>query len=235
MQHLIFSLFALCFCINLNAQNKTIKFFSNNPEPGKCYEAVHLADSLNEYDTIYYEIVSPVFEEKIATVNQLMKLNKVSLSDNLVTIEIRQATTIFLQRETTRPNTTVICVVEIPAGYQTISFIHRDSALNLTVRYEIIKEHSDIRIINPTDIHPQTTFFAMPFHYNWREKSSHPICESFSIADIQKGLNQKGYKCTINNIVDEETKTALLKFQRDNKLPEARLDIETLKMLGVDF
>jgi peptidoglycan hydrolase-like protein with peptidoglycan-binding domain len=37
----------------------------------------------------------------------------------------------------------------------------------------------------------------------------------------------------IDGILGYQTKSALIKFQKANNLPEGRLDIETLKKLGV--
>ena len=50
---------------------------------------------------------------------------------------------------------------------------------------------------------------------------------------IQKALNEKGYECPLDGILGQSTKNALLQFQKDNNLPEGRLDIDTLKTLGV--
>lgn len=52
---------------------------------------------------------------------------------------------------------------------------------------------------------------------------------------IQKALNKKGYDCKVTGTIDDATKAALLRFQKDNNLPTGRLDLETLKLLGVYF
>jgi peptidoglycan hydrolase-like protein with peptidoglycan-binding domain len=64
------------------------------------------------------------------------------------------------------------------------------------------------------------------------------LCESKvtieRIRAIQMALKQKGYNPgPIDNVLDRQTKTALLQFQKDDNLPQGNLNLETLKALGI--
>ena len=61
----------------------------------------------------------------------------------------------------------------------------------------------------------------------------HGYNPKLSIIKLQRSLNEKGYSCPIDGVLGQSTKNALLQFQKDNNLPEGRLDIDTLKTLGV--
>ena len=53
---------------------------------------------------------------------------------------------------------------------------------------------------------------------------------------IQEALQAKGYDPgAIDNAFGAQTKSALLRYQKDNNLPQGALDVETLKALGVDY
>jgi len=54
------------------------------------------------------------------------------------------------------------------------------------------------------------------------------------MTNIQKALNEKGYKCPVDGVFGSEMKKVLIQFQKDNNLQEGRLYIETLKALGVE-
>lgn len=53
------------------------------------------------------------------------------------------------------------------------------------------------------------------------------------MATIQVCLKQKGYyKGVIDNLLGPSTRQALVKYQKDNKLPVGNLNLETIKHLG---
>ena len=54
-----------------------------------------------------------------------------------------------------------------------------------------------------------------------------------SIVDIQQALKKQQYDVKVTNKFDEQTKRALLEFQRDNMLEEGGLTDKTLQRLGV--
>lgn len=53
------------------------------------------------------------------------------------------------------------------------------------------------------------------------------------ILKVQIMLNQYGYKVKTDNIMDAESKAALINYQKENGLPVGALDYETLKSLGI--
>lgn len=55
------------------------------------------------------------------------------------------------------------------------------------------------------------------------------------ILAVQKALSERGYNNPLNNIMDNETKNALVKFQKDNYLPIGNLNLETLDALGIKY
>ncbi len=70
----------------------------------------------------------------------------------------------------------------------------------------------------------------------WREVVCDTDVTPALIRRVQEALMAKGYALPqfgADNNLGEETKAALVKFQRDNNLPIGQLDMETLKALGV--
>jgi hypothetical protein len=68
----------------------------------------------------------------------------------------------------------------------------------------------------------------------WREV----VCDTDVTADlvrrVQSALTERGYNPgPIDNVMGAGTKSALVKFQKDNDLPIGSLDFETLKALGI--
>jgi len=55
------------------------------------------------------------------------------------------------------------------------------------------------------------------------------------IEAVQKTLLERGYDVEVNNVFGKKTKTALLKFQKENNLPVGQLDFETLKALDIEY
>ena len=115
----------------------------------------------------------------------------------------------------------------VPAQYETRSFQRLGSDASLmetTIPAEVIN-------IQKTNI-----VSAGGFVEDWREV----VCESDItprlIAQVQKALIDRGYNvgsAGIDNILGEDTKAALKKFQQDKGLPIGSLDFETLKALGI--
>jgi len=68
----------------------------------------------------------------------------------------------------------------------------------------------------------------------WRPVICDSQLTSGKIRQIQIALRDAGYDPgPIDNLFGRQTKAALARYQRDNKLPEGNLDFETLKSLGV--
>ncbi len=68
----------------------------------------------------------------------------------------------------------------------------------------------------------------------WREVLCPVKTTDFTIRGIQRALKDAGYEPgPIDGVLGAQTKSALVEFQKANNLPQGRLDIETLKKLGV--
>ncbi|MCP4121831.1 MAG: peptidoglycan-binding protein [Bacteroidetes bacterium] len=69
----------------------------------------------------------------------------------------------------------------------------------------------------------------------WREV----LCETgsnynASVRDVQAALKERGYEPgPVDGVMGAQTRAALLKFQRDNGLPQGQLDVQTLTALGI--
>ncbi len=72
----------------------------------------------------------------------------------------------------------------------------------------------------------------------WREVlcgSSSSSSYIGSVRQVQSALKTRGYDPgPIDGVMGSKTRAALLKYQKDNGLPEGQLDVETLKSLGVN-
>ncbi|MEO0339773.1 MAG: peptidoglycan-binding domain-containing protein [Bacteroidota bacterium] len=70
----------------------------------------------------------------------------------------------------------------------------------------------------------------------WREILCAEQVTSYTIRQIQDALKARGYDPgPLDNLLGTQTKAALVKFQKDNKLPIGNLNLETLKALGVQY
>ncbi len=70
--------------------------------------------------------------------------------------------------------------------------------------------------------------------YNFLRLNKHAPAFPSYILDLKKALLEKGYDPgELNNILDDKTKAALIKFQNDQGLPSGALNISTLRRLGV--
>jgi hypothetical protein len=70
---------------------------------------------------------------------------------------------------------------------------------------------------------------------DWRRVLCEQQLTSDKIRQIQMALKEKGFDPgPIDNVFGTQTKEALSRYQRENKLPEGNLDFETLKSLGLE-
>jgi hypothetical protein len=138
-------------------------------------------------------------------------------------------------------------LVEIPGEYKTVQKrtikatthqIRVDSADTIFIKQIIeIKPLQRIEIDIP--IQYQTIFIKKTPNTYWT-KWEEVLCASCvlregpGVRDIQKKLTQLGYDVgKIDDILGKKTKKALFQFQKDFQLPSGRLNIETLKALGI--
>ena len=139
--------------------------------------------------------------------------------------------------------------VEIPAEYKTITktVVVRPAETRVI---EIPAEYKNIKktvLVKPaetkvTDIPAQyrtvsNRRLVKPGGFSeWREVLCQNKINAVKIREIQAALKSRGYDPgPVDNIMGKQTKSALVKYQKDNGLPIGQLDFETLKSLGVSY
>ena len=136
--------------------------------------------------------------------------------------------------------------VKIPAVYKTIS----TKVIDTPARTEEVKIPAVCKIVKTREIETPAKEIRteIPAEYVMEPTkviTSEPylrwqsiLCETNTTKDIisnlQNALQAKGYNITsIDGIYGPETKAAVRAYQRDEKLNEGELTIETLKSLGL--
>ena len=70
----------------------------------------------------------------------------------------------------------------------------------------------------------------------WREVVCGTKVTSALVQRVQTRLKALGYEPgPIDNILGSQTKTALIKYQKDKNLAQGQLSTETLKSLGIEL
>ncbi len=138
---------------------------------------------------------------------------------------------------------------DIAARYETRSFDRLTS--DATIVSTDVPAQYTTRTFDKLAAPASTTTTDIPAQYNtvtkrnlvkaggftdWREVVCDTDVTPALVRRVQEALMAKGYALPqygADNNLGEETKAALVKFQRENNLPIGQLDIETLKALGV--
>lgn len=115
---------------------------------------------------------------------------------------------------------------EVPAEYTTVTKRVLASAANTTER-EIPAKYSTVtkRVL------VQKGGFS-----EYREVVCSNKVTSALVAQVQRALIAKGYSVGpsgVDNVLGKDTRSALVKYQKDNGLPVGNLNTETLKSLGI--
>ena len=116
--------------------------------------------------------------------------------------------------------------VEVPAEYASISKTvlatpASTRTIEIPAEYQTVTRTRQTRAVGTTE---------------WREVLCQADVTIERIRTIQRALKSRGYDPgPLDNILGERTRAALLRFQRDNGLPEGSLDLETLAALGVQY
>ena len=114
--------------------------------------------------------------------------------------------------------------IEIPAEYQTVTkTVLKNAAATRTIdipaEYQTVTRTRRTRDIGATE---------------WREVLCSADITVERTRAIQRALKERGYEPgPVDNRFGSLTRAALLKFQKDNSLPQGSLDLETLRALGV--
>ena len=249
MQQLISFLLIVILPLSLNAQNgiDLVKELNQlkDKEPDKIFVFSKTQDTLNRsFDTIHIAIIPNQWEtysikvgygfspngqttfEISPAIIQPVKQRKISSDVNLKNIsnEAVLFDEIPAKYISLEPITIIEkgdSIISVPTQKITAKRLIKKSSFELLTKEEAIKmnKREVLTIIDnvvikqflrPSNCRPQNTVEA-----------------------IQKALNEKGYKCPVDNIISESTRKALIQFQKENNLPEGRLDIETLEELDI--
>lgn len=222
-------------------------------EGGKCFLA-YPRDSLKPTIT-YFEIEEEQYETiQIGTKAYLLSLGKDIENDSIWKIEVSPTTNRLVKRDREKPcvkkeiydfdyrNSFVICIIEVPSRYITAKKrITKNNEIEIfpkIVNVRKVIEPSKVNILSESKIvtiNDRSNIFSFEGSSwtNWLEMASCRWCYTTKIEKIQKSLMLKGYEIEVNGILNSETRKYLIDFQKKNGLPEGRLDIETLKKLGV--
>jgi len=248
MKEIILSLFVL-FALGLNAQQQTDIVEELNEllinEPGKIFVFCKVQDTVNHHaDTAYIAIIDDEWE------TYSFKVGVGFSSDGQTEFEISPAKIQPVKQRKISSNTHLsyvsndaILFEEVPAKYliaQPIIVIENgDTIITVPTQKVIAKrlvEKGGFKYITKEEAMKMDKSKVLTVLDNVviKEYLSSGNCRpQMTIQSIQEALNERGYRCVIDNILGKETKNALIQFQKDNNLPQGRLDIESLKKLNV--
>jgi len=181
-----------------------------NAEPGKCYAQCITSDRYSHETEQILEYTGSDYEAE---------------GVKKKTILLSKATTIW-EKGKADPNCKsqnpqdcmVMCLVDIPAVKET---------------YYIVTDTSTNKQFKITEIQKKS-LISVGLRTGWVEVLCEKDITFKKIRAVQQALTDKGYSVdAIDGIMDASTKSALVKYQKNNGLPEGNLNIETLKNLGV--
>lgn len=112
-----------------------------------------------------------------------------------------------------------------------LSNCHQNQHIRIKNYYEIVEAWNEEVIV--IDENAQQYFESTHYHYKneLRRVEVHPT-EKKLVKNIQSKLKKAGYyKGKISGELDKITQTAILKYQKDNNLPQGQLDVKTVKHL----
>jgi hypothetical protein len=234
---------------------------ANFPQ-GNLYAAIKVSPNTAK-DSIYLALIPPVFKDTIIQVEIIEKLdNGIGVEYETITkfYESQSAAykwieTIFIDSmakvncikdyEIENYPYLILSLSEEPAKYDTVNLKVTKSSQGGDKPYfeyksiHVKRKVSDgkVRVLSKKDeiLHPKQVTIAIP-NGKWSPfKEVLCLVKIFepSIGTIQKALNQKGYKCQITGEINEETRKALVQFQKDNNFPSCGNSYELFKLLGL--
>jgi hypothetical protein len=143
-------------------------------------------------------------------------------------------------------NAIFICLIEIPPRYITCSktSILKDGKPIFIIKNEKVTIRKFVRrgnicflsIEEVTQSDNKNIFEVYTGEWSniYQETAHCPPNPRFSIEILRQKLIEKGYTIKNDGTLNTEFRNALIDFQRKNGLPEGRLNIETMKLLGFE-
>lgn len=142
----------------------------------------------------------------------------------------------------------VLCLQQVPAVYKKVSRkIVKTPAyrqdIPVPAEYKIVskqvidqparQEQIEIPATYKKSIHKELV--RKGGYSEWKEILCADKLTASKIIAIQKALKANGYDPgALDDVFGEQTKAALVKYQKDKNLPQGNLNLETLKSLGVE-
>jgi hypothetical protein len=205
---LILVVFANC---KTNKRGRYKPSVQSSYQDGRCYSKCLMPEK-HEPDTIEY----PVF---------IGDENEENVDIEIVQVVMRPKTQMWVKKQSDRnclspdPNDcATMCLMEVPEVIRDVKVLIDTTQ---TQNYQIQRIYVQKVIKNGG-------------YWEWREVLCEQNITTSVIEHIQKSLIEKGYfegKATMK--FDKNTRSSIVKFQRENNLPIGNLDFETLDVLGV--
>jgi len=240
---LAFILMQVLFCSFLFSQDEWIL---ENGKGGKCYYSFEKDSTNQEESDVYFsntiiETIDPVFKNETITLTK-DDIEKYRKDNDRIKIEVKPSyikyvfkrvnlRSITQQRET---NGYSLCIIEYPKEYKIFTFEEIEKG-DFKYTYQAVKEPSHIKKIKVASALlelSENQFFISEGSWSIpKELIIETQCFIETVRIIQCRLNDLGYSLAPNNLMDEDTKAALIDFQIKNGLPTGRLDFDTLDKL----
>ena len=241
--------------LSLNAQQQTDIVEKLNQlltyEAGKIYMICQVQDTLNRnLDTTYIAIINDEWEDYSFKVGLGFSPNgQTTFKIKPTTVKAIKCKVSSYHKEYYSKNNDnlevqSIAIVEVPARYvsfKPITIIENGKAIVTVPTQKIqakrIKRNAGLKYVTKEEAleMDEKDIYILVGKTEIRELfHGHGSNPTLKIIELQKALNEKGYKCPTDGILGKSTKNAIIQFQKDNNLPEGRLDVDTLKTLGVE-
>jgi hypothetical protein len=229
----------LCGC-SIAAKAQIYLAQLQNGDPGKCYYMQLLQADSASTDSLYLELVPAVFKTEMVRLKDLKEYKNLQKGKD-ITIQTTEATTKYEYRMPNREqireigkSSILICLVEVPARFQTITTKDTLSLENIAIT--TVVKGSAIRWMNKATASSSKNEVVRVAKGKWSDFSEYigsTVCGVSRIKEIQEALVRRGYQLDADGVLNAETKAALVDFQKKNHLPQGRLDIETMNLLEV--
>ncbi len=242
--------FFIFLAFNINGQvADTFKIDLSKYEPGSCYFSLTQNKTDNgsndSIDRFILEAVPPKFDtiRSSYSVNDLKRfLTRDSsylftMSESHLVFAFRDIDLSTIMTKQRNPQGYLYCLIEVPRQTRTIrkSQISSDSIYNENI---VVVEESKIvkRYVSskPEELNQNQIYVEGK---NWTEIEvavGKPSCHGRpSIVSVKTALVSLGYSLEINNVLDENTRAALIDFQKKNNLEIGQFSRETLVKLGL--
>lgn len=243
----------IIFTILSCSSNREIKAktdLSKNIEPGKCYYSEFVdQDSTNgaSYEKPFIiELVEPTFYEKeIYYSDDELLAYKISETEYRIPSKEPSLKLIFRHGGITdfsyseNAQGFAFCLIEVAGEIAIWTKEELEKRKNI-VPLTKVKEDAKVyryESSNKENLQDKSKFYFKEGYYTLLKESNKEGCHlgiGLLIKRVKSRLIELGYNLELNNDFDRKTKEAVLEFQKQNNLIPGSLDLETLKLLGIE-